>query len=411
MLILDNEMRVIFKPTKANTILGIVCLIDIGSSYEPMEKIGITNFTQTLLLKGTEKRSAEDIALELESIGASMGTSTHEDYAELTAVATVQDAEKIIEIMSDVLFHASFPPEEVEKERKNILAGIRLSEDNKFYYTYKHFRRLLYGETHPYGHPVEGEPETVKRISRADILKHYRRYYHPSNMILSVVGNIEEENLVSLLRRYLPGKATKRVPKVTADKSLRRKSAIEVKTKEIEQGFIILGYNTCDVRSPDYVPLKVASTILGEGMSSRLFVNLRDKLGLAYNVGCGMPSRRLRSHLFAWIGTKPESIQQAKEQLLAEFERLKTEKVSDEELTRAKKYIIGRFLLDHQTNLRQAWYLGWYEMLRLGYHFDEKYPELVEKVTAEDIMRVARRYFNHPAIEILQPASVNISTK
>ena len=348
--------------------------------------------------------NAEDIALELESIGASMGTATHEDYAELTAVATVQDAEKIIEIMGDVLFHASFPPEEVEKERHNILDAIRLSEDDKFYFTYKNFRQLLYGKTHPYGHPVEGEPETVKRISRADIVKHYKRYYRASNMILSVVGNIEEKKLVSLLKRYLPRKAIKPQPKVTADKSLRRKTETEVKTKEIEQGFIILGYNTCDVRSPDYIPLKVTSAILGEGMSSRLFVHLRDRMGLAYNVGCGMPSRKLRSHFFAWIGTKPESIQQAKEQLLAEFEKLKTEKVSTEELNRAKKYIIGRFLLDHQTNLRQAWYLGWYEMLRLGIKFDEQYPELIEKVTADDVMRVARRYFNYPAIEILKPS-------
>lgn len=403
MYTLDNGVRLIFKPTTANNILAISCLIDIGAAQESPEKSGLTNFTQTLLRKGTQKRTAEEIALELESLGASMGDETYEDFAEVSAVATVGDVEKIIELMADVLFQPSFPPEEIEKERRNILDGIRLSEDNSFYFTYKHFKRLLYGDQHPYGRPVEGTPETVSQITRDDIVNFHKKYYLPSNMILSVVANIEEKKLLRLIKQYFPPESPVPPPKFLVDKRSKSRYTIETKQKDVEQGFILLGYITCDVTDKDYLPLKVTSAIIGEGMSSRLFVQLRDKLGLAYSVGCGMPTRKLRSHFFCWIGTKPETIELAKNKILEEIEKLKTEPISDDELKRAKNYIIGRYLLDHQTNLRQSWYLGWYELLGLGVKYDELYPQLIEQVTAEEVRQVACKYFTQPAIEILSP--------
>ncbi|MCX7766283.1 MAG: insulinase family protein [Candidatus Sumerlaeia bacterium] len=281
MYTLDNGVRLIFKPTTANNILAVSCFIDIGSAQELPEKSGLTNFTQTLLRKGTQKRTAEEIALELESLGASMGDETYEDFAEVSAVATVGDVEKIIELMADVLFQPTFPPEEIEKERRNILDEIRLSEDNSFYFTYKHFKRLLYGEQHPYGRPVEGTPETVARITRDDIVNFHKKYYLPSNMILSVVANIEEKKLLRLIKQYFPPESSSPPTKFLVDRRGKSRYNIEIKRKEVEQGFILLGYITCEVGDKDYLPLKVTSAILGEGMSSRLFVQLRDKLGLS----------------------------------------------------------------------------------------------------------------------------------
>jgi predicted Zn-dependent peptidase len=403
MYVLDNGLRVIFKPTQANNIFAIDCMIDVGSIYEFQDKAGITNFTQTLLMKGTKKRRADEIALELESMGASMGTDAHEDYVEVSAISILEDADKVLEIMADVVFNPSFPEDEVEKERRNILDSIRLSEDNKFVFTYKNFRKLLYGESHPYGRPVEGTPETVKSISRGEILQHHSKYYQPSNMIVSVVANMEKDEILSLLKKYIP-KATGEPPVlVSADKKTGERSRFEVKRKEIEQAFIIVGYQTCGISDEDYITLKVISSLMGEGMSSRLFVRLRDEQGLAYSVGCAMPSRKLRSHFFAWIGTKPENITQAKDGMINEIERLKSELVNMEELDRAKKYIIGRFLLDHQTNIRQAWYLGWYEMLGVGRNYDDQYTKFINNVTREDIIRCARKYFNTAAVEILRP--------
>ncbi len=403
MFVLDNGLRVIFTPNPANNILAMNCLIHTGSAIEFPQKKGVTNFTQTLLMKGTRKRRAEEIALDLESIGASIGTDTHEDYAEVSAVAIVQDADVVIELLADILFNPTFPPAEVEKERRNILDGIRLKEDNKFYLTYKNFLELIYGESHPYGLPVEGTLETVSSLTREDIVTHYEEYYAPSNMILSVVADLEEDELSALLERHFPEEKSPPPIRFYTDKEPRPRSLYDAIEKQVEQGFIIAGYITCDVESPDYVPLKVLSAVLGEGMSSRLFVRLRDEMGLAYSVGCGMPTRKLRTHFFAWIGTKPESIERAREGIINEFDRIKKEGVSEEELNRAKKYLIGRFLLDHQTNLRRAWYKGWYEILGVGMQFDEVYPELVEKVTAQDIKYVADKYFQKPAVQVLQP--------
>ncbi len=403
MRILDNGLRLIFRRTTANKIAALDCMVGAGSAYEQPDSSGITNLTQALLQKETRKRAAAELSLELESMGAALSGATHEDYAELISVCTVDDLENIMEIMADVLFNPAFSEQEIEKERRNLLDAIRLSEDSKFYYTYKHFRQLLYGKKHGYGFPVEGLPKTITSITRHDIVDHYERYYTPANMILSVVANIDEEDFLGLIDRYFPDASGEARSNGMRKAPLRRKTRRDMKQKSIEQGFLMVGYPTCTIKSRYYVPLKVISSIMGEGMSSRLFVELREKEGLAYNVGCAMPSRRMRSHFFAWIGTKPDSLETAEEMMMREIERLKTEPVGDEELERAKNYMVGRFLLSHQKNIKRAWYRGWYEMLGVGMSYDQRFPTLVSRVTPGEIMDAARRFFFKPAIQVLQP--------
>ncbi len=399
---LNNGMLVIFKPVTTNNILAMNCFISIGSLYENSRENGITNFVQEVILKGTQNRSAVEIARDMEAIGGLLGTDAAYDFAEVSTVTTADDLDTALDVMSDVLLHPTFPPEEVEKERQIILAHINLQEDNKFSYTYKNFKAVLY-EGHPYAHPVEGTPKTVKAITRDALQEFHKRYWVPSNMILTVVGNVDEQELLGKLNAALGKKATLPPGKVMTAKKYKQRYKSKNLKKKVEQGFIIVGYVTAPVNSSDYPALKVASAVLGEGMSSRLFLRLRDAQGLAYNVGCAMPTRRRHSHIFAWIGTNPDTIDTARDGLIKEFELLTKEVVTDDELDRAKNYLIGKFLIDHQTNLRQAWYLGWYQLMGVGYDFDKRYPELIRQVTKQDVLRVAKTYLTKPTVVVLRP--------
>lgn len=399
---LDNGMLVIFKHVTTNNILAMNCFISIGSLYENSRENGMTNFVQEVILKGTKNRSAVEIARDMEAIGGLLGTDATYDFAEVSTVTTADDLDTALDVMSDILLHPTFPPEEVEKERQIILAHINLQEDDKFSYTYKNFKAVLY-EGHPYAYPVEGTPKTVKAITRDALQEFHTRYWVPSNMILTVVGNVDEKKLLKKLNAALGKKPTPTPDKfLTSKKYITRHKSATLK-KKVEQGFIIAGYVTVSIDSSDYPALKVASAILGEGMSSRLFLRLRDAQGLAYNVGCAMPTRRRHSHIFAWIGTQPETIETARDNLIKEFQLLAKEPVSDDELERAKNYLIGKFLIDHQTNLRQAWYLGWYQLMGVGYDFDKRYPELIRQVTKQDVLRVTRTYFTKPTVVVLRP--------
>jgi zinc protease len=402
MKLLDNGLRVLFKRNPNNNILAMSCFVDIGSLYENESERGITNFVQKALTKGTRWRTAEQIAEDTESIGGVLGADAAEDWASVNTVTTVEDIDRALDILTDVVFHASFPMAEVEKERKMILAEMRLRDDNQFYFTYRNFKEALY-QGHPYAFPVEGEPKSVQHITREQLVDFHDKFWVPSNMILSVVGNVSEEALLGKVAKYFAGKRQEQPMKVTVRKEFKNHPQTVTLEKDVEQGFIVMGYVTADVKDKDYPALKVLSAILGEGMSSRFYAHLRDQQGLAYVVGSAMPTRKLQGHLIGYIGTKPETLDLAREAMLKEFALVLEERLTDEELERAKRFIIGNYLLDHETNVRQAYYLGWFETIGAGWQFDQEYPRLVEKVTRQDVLDAARHYLSAPTVVLLKP--------
>lgn len=405
MRILPNGVRLIVKPNRSNRILAIQCFFQVGSYYERAEQNGITNLVCRTMLKGTRKRSALEIAETMESIGGEIDASASEDFAEVGTISTVDDIDVALDVLSDVIINPTFPPEELEKEREATLAAIRRQEDSSFQYTYKNFRALLY-EGHPYAMPPLGTLETVAAITRDQVVEFHRKNFTAHNMLVVVVGNVEVDSVAGKLARAFADMPPGRPERVLVSKQFRPRRRMKTLAKDIEQAFIIVGFVTDRATAEDYVPLKVASAVLGTGaaMSARLFVRLRDRQGLAYAVGSAMPTLRDKSHFFAYIGTKPESVDRALNGLLAVIQGLAVEPLSDEELQRAKNHLIGQFRIAHQRNSSQAQFLGLYEMVGLGARFDEQYCELIKSVTAEQVKAVARKYFRAPTVTILKPA-------
>jgi predicted Zn-dependent peptidase len=397
--VLDNGMVVLLKENTGSEIVAFKLLIGAGLWSEGEDK-GIRNFIQQVLLKGTGKRSAEELALETESLGIELSASAAEDYADITVVATKERFDEALEILYDVATNPAFPPGEVEKERRIILEALKSREDSPFNAAHDLFLRTLYGGS-PYGTNVLGEEGTVKELRRDELLAFYKDNYVPSNMVLAIVGNMNKDKAVRDIRKSfgnLEGKKTQGFETPQAGRGGKKAQ----KTKELAQAIAFIGYPAPEMSSPDYAALKLTNAILGSGMSSRLFQELRDKRGLAYAVGSFYPSRKQPSYITAYIGTAPENKDEVVDLIIGEFENMKRG-APEAEVEKAKKKLIGNFKLNHESNKDQAFYLAWYEIVGMGYEFDEEYPSLVEKATPEDVARVAEKYFNDPVVAVVAP--------
>jgi len=402
---LPNGARLIVKRNPSNRILAVHCFFRVGAYFERKEENGITNFVCHAILKGTKTRTALEIAETMEAIGGEIDAAASEDFAEVSTISTVEDQDVALDVLSDVITNPTFPPDEVEKERTVILAAIRQQDDSSFQYTYRHFRALLY-EGHPYAMSVLGTSQTVRAITPAQIAAFHRDNFAASDMLVVVVGDVDADRMAAKLGRAFAGLPARHKERLSVSVQFRPRLRTKVLNKEIEQAFVILGFTTDRATSSDYVPLKVAGSILGTGasVSSRLFVRLRDRRGLAYAVGSSMPPASDKTHFFAYIGTKPESVDEAREGLLEVVRGLAAEPIPDEELERAKNHLIGQFRIAHQRNSNQAHFLGIYEMVGLGARFDEQYPELLKKVTADQVRAVAKKYLmGPPTVAILRP--------
>ena len=403
---LQNGLRLISKRTQTNSILGVVCLVRTGSFYEKASESGLANLTQSLLVKGTDNYTASELAIALESQGISMSTDTSEDYVSLSAVATIEQLDKVLELMAEVIFNTSFPEAEIEKEKNNAIASIYIHEDNKSYLALKNLREILF-EGHPYARIPSGEPETISAITRKSIMDFHERFYKPPNMILSIVGDIPEKELKESVRTHFDVPSLEFVELVSATKTFNPTIKTRTLEKPMEQGFVALGYMGVPMDHQDYPALRVACALLGEGMASRLFTHLRDRQGLAYAVGSFYLKLKLNGSIVGFIGTRPDSIENARLRMRTMFENLCEQPIPEEELERAKNYIIGKYLVGHETNIQQAFYLAWFSMLDLGLDFDEKYPEIIRSVTVEDVKRVAKKYLHSPSEVVLIPEKEN----
>ena len=401
--ILDNGMTLIVKETDVNDIIGVEFLVRGGMRAEPEDKGGIANFLSNLLIKGTSSRNAEEIAFETDASGINISAGAASDYSELTFISTTEFFPKALEIAADLLMNASFPGEELEKERSVILQRISSRKDSPFSIAYNLLSETMYG-SHPYGRPGLGYPNTINNISREDLIDFYRSYYVPNNMVVAVAGNITSDQVKKAFNEVFEGFQKRDVPQLPQFQSPKSVSGQEVSGKGRSQAAVVIfGYLAPPLTDPDSLALRVADNLMNSGMSSRLFVELRDKRGLAYSVG-GFYSRRLDTSPFvAYIATNPSNIYDVKDGFVSEFERLRQEPVLDEELARAKMKVVGEFDLNHERNINQAFYLAYYEMVGVGYDYDKQYAVDINRITADNIMRAAQKYLVNPTISVVAP--------
>lgn len=400
--VLSNGMTVLVAENAAAPVVAMALFMRAGTRYETPAENGITALLQRALLKGTRTRTALEIALAAEGAGGALDSATDQDYAELRAHGLARHWPTLLSLLAELVAAPTLPPEELEREREGLLALIRSQEDQPFPSTYKLFLRALYGPR-PYGLPTSGDRESVRRLGRDDLLRYFRARYTAGRMVLSVSGRVPAREVIAEAARAFAGlpRGSDAPESATPPPSAALPRLAE--QRQLQQAQLLVGVPAPSVTHPDYPAMKVLNAVLGGGMSSRLFIDLRDRAGLAYAVGSFYPSRAEWSRLVVHIGTTPGNLGRAEAGIREEFARLREEPVPAEELERAKRRLLGSYALELRTNARRAFYRGFYELLGLGHDYGERYPALVEAVTAAEIQRVARRYLVEPVVAVIAP--------
>ncbi|MCX7017622.1 MAG: pitrilysin family protein [bacterium] len=398
---LAGGMRALMAPSDMNNIVALSCYIPLPGAIERPGEAGLVSFTHRMLMRGTSSLGPAELATAIASLGASVGCDAEQDFSCAHMVCTSDTFAETLRLLADILQNPSFEPEEIEKERQSTIAAIRRCDDDKPAFAIKRFMRELYGG-HSYGLPRMGVKETVSEFRRDQAAGIHEEFFDPARFLVVCAGNFHPGEARAMLESLFLPRQTRYEPVEIPAPAYAQPYAVQLR-RECEQAFLVAGYPACSIQSFDYPAVRVLRGVLGESMSSRFFVELRDKRGLAYATGCSGGAYLHGGHLAGYIGTKPESLAEAREGMMAEFDRIRREPPAADELDRARNHIIGKFLIDHQTNAQRTGYLGDYEMLGLGFAYDEKYPALIGGVSAGDVLDAARKYITEPVMVELVP--------
>ena len=402
---LANGLRVIAIENPVADIVACRLYVGAGHGYETTENTGLFGLMTAVLTKGTQTKNALEIAETVESVGAGFGADVSSDYSLVSMKTVSADFERVLALAAEVVQQPSFPPEEIELERRLLLQGLKSMKEQPFSVAYNHLREAVYAG-HPYGLTNADTETCLAKFTREELVAIHRQYYRPDNMVMTIVGRIDPALALKQVEQFFGQwqAPDEPLPTVTFPEVPRVSQKI-VTAQDTNQAFIILSSLAGSVSDPDYAALKLLSTYLGNGLSSRLFVELREKQGLAYDVSAFYPTRLSTAQFVAYIGTAPENVPVALAGLQSELERVKTTPLTAAELQVSKNKILGQYALGKQTNGQIAQTLGWYEILGLTMDFDEVFQNAIAAVTIEDIQSAAQRCLVEQSMSVLGPAS------
>jgi len=393
---LPNGLTWLFSETHDLPLVTMQLLVKAGVLQEPAEKAGLANLTAQLLLSGTKKRSATQIAQELDFLGARLGASGGDDYATVGLTVLKKDLARGLDLFQDVLLNPVFQPTEIKRKVTQIQAALKSEEDEPGVVAAREFAKDLYGPF-PYGRPVRGTAPGLSAITRQDLTAFHARYWRPNNAILVVVGDLSREEAQKWVQQTLGSWARGAIPalKLPPIPPLNEPRVV-VRDKDITQANIILGSLGIARANPDFYAFQVMNYILGGGgFASRLMDDIREKRGLAYSVGSSFAPGLEPGPFTVVLETKNASAGEAVSLVLKEMERMRTQPVSAQELSDAKSYLIGSFSRRMDSMAKRAGLLGYVECYGLGLDYPWRYPDLIQHLTPADIQGVAEKYL-HP---------------
>jgi zinc protease len=374
--------------------------VGAGAVLDSEAKIGVANLTAELLTRGSAAKSALEIDRAIEFVGGSLEGDGGRESSELVLSVLRKDLGLGLDLLADALLRPAFPQDEFERKRDEIAASVRQSEEDPGTVAARALRRLVF-PGHPYGRPVDGTEATLRAITRDDVVAFHRAAYRPERTIVAVAGDVTAASVRSELETRLgawSGAGT--APTMPGQPSLGPVSRTESVQRSLTQATILLGQATVNRKHPDFYPLLVASQVLGGGSSSRLYTRVREERGLAYNVYAQFAPARLAGLFLVELQSENARIREALTVVREELVRLRRERVSEDELSRARSYLIGSFPLRMGTASDVADLLVGIERFDLGLDYPARFRQAVAAVTADDVVRAVRTHWNPDAMSL-----------
>ncbi len=390
---LPNGLRVITIPMKDNPTVTVLVLVETGSKYETQAKNGISHFLEHMCFKGTEKRpSAHAISAELDGLGSQYNAFTGQEYTGYYAKSDAKHFAQIFDIVSDIYLNSTFPEAEMQKEKGVIVEEINMYEDMPHRHVHDVFSELLYGNQ-PAGWNIAGTRENVRNMERKDFVEYKKAHYVPKATTVIVAGKVKEKDVEKEIARVFGSlKSTpKSDKKPVVEKQV--KPAVALVEKKTDQTHFVLGVRSFDAYDKRRAALAVLSTILGGGMSSRLFIKLREELGVAYYVRAGSDSYTDHGYFAISAGVTNDRVIEVISEILTECTRMKNELVSKEELAKAKEYLVGNMKLELESSDAWANFYGSQEVMRKKIEEPDSVEQRIRKVTAKEVHALAQEIF------------------
>ena len=394
---LSNGLVVLVRENHTSPSVVIDGDVRAGALWEPKEKAGLADFATSALMRGTERRSFAEIYEQIESVGASLWFSGGTHTCGLSGKALAEDLPLLLDMAADALRRPVFPAEQVERLRGELLTHLAIRDDDTRARSTQAFYEMAY-PGHPYSIDSEGTPQTVRAITRDDLVDFYRRHFGPRGMILTIVGAVHAEEAVALVEKYfgdwsVPGQpAEPKLPPVARPGTvLTRRVAMPGKI----QSDIMLGVPGPARRHPQFMAARMANNILGAfGMGGRVGDSVREEGGMAYYAATALEGGLGPGAWYAYAGVNPANVERAVELIVQEIRKFTTRKVTQQELADNQTFFIGRLPLSLETNSGVAGSISMMEMYDLGLDYLQNYPALVEAVTREEVLEMAREFLS-----------------
>ena len=398
---LSNNLNLIINHNTLNDIVAMEIYAKGGNFIE--KKAGTGTITASVMMKGTKKYSQIDLSQTMEQNGIKIVPANGSDYFSISVKTTKNDLPLTFDLLNEVVNNATLDKNEIERIKTEKIYAIQQNRDTPSSVAFEEFKTAIWANT-PYGVTGKVMEKTIPTINKNDVEEFYNTVFYPENLVISINGNVNDEEIIKNIEQIFCTKKYTNAKKFEysnyKNKFLPLSATKNVKKeKDVEAAWILMGWLTDGVQNKkDIAALQVIDSILGGGMSSRLFSNLRGEQGLAYQVGSSFAANVNQGVFAVYIGTNPETALHSKNELLKQINLLKKEFVSDKELQEAKDKILGNFVLSQETNMEKAYTLGWFELSSRGFDYINEFPKLIECVTPTEVIRVANKYFEKPYV-------------
>ena len=403
--VLPNGLIVLTEEMQHIRSVCVGIWVRTGSRHETLEANGISHFVEHMVFKGTRSRSAEDIARQVDSIGGNLDAFTAKECISFDVKVLDEHVPLAFDVLSDLVLNPVFGANDIARERGVILEEIKMDEDNPDYLVHEIFTQNFWKD-HPLGKPILGTKETVRRFEQPLLLEYWHRHFVPKNMIIAAAGNLKHERFVDLVKQRFaelaPGQNGfhQPPPQISPRIILRNKKALE-------QVQICIGVPSHPVSHKDRYACYVLSTLLGGGMSSRLFQNIRERQGLAYAIYSELSPFRDTGCLSVYAGTSRESAPKVVQSVVQEFRNLKKESVPADELRRAKDQLKGSLMLSLESSTARMSNLARQEMYFDRFIGMDEILDRIEQVTADQLVKLATEFFTSPNIAVTVLGNLN----
>jgi zinc protease len=408
-----NGLRLLSRSNDAAEIVSLVCLVRAGLPEEPEEKAGLVALTAESLLRGTTARTPQQFLQAVGNAGGNIRAVPGYDFTEISVVTSKSQFDEALKLIAEVVKQPRFAPEDVNAAREAIKRRIQTFRDDFTGASYQTLTGLLYPQT-PYGRPMNGYIQTLDKLTVQDVQAFWKKHYVQNRMTIAIVGDIDPNQAMSVAQ-----KAFQDVPGGPAlEPGLLTNHLTRPKVEFIERAGpaaqVMVGLMAPGVTRDNYPVYALLDGIVGGGKRARLFTNIREKKSLGYELGSFFQPLHHQSHLVGYVVTpafvrNPQDekvmglIEPVKDLLLEQYRQLAAAGPTDQEMARAKAYVVGRYALRQERTRDQAKWLAWNEAMGLGRDFDEQFPALVQAVTKEQIIAAAQRSVNEFAVVVTVP--------